>query len=268
MHRMTSPVCDLPEATITVSVDLTNPGQFFACCGLFELAHRMQPGALAWFEDNHFCITDAPSVGSVVEAILACELHQLDPDDDMSSPMRLGDPFGLVLDWWGTMPHANKALKVWAGSMRSVRIAHAMKQAVAKAVDFENLFEHAAVVYDPNNPNKKVEPFYFDSRRGWNAQSLDIGFAPDGLSMTTAAYPAVEFLCLVGLQRCRPAGTKQRRVFDYTTWSVPLSLVAAGACCQGLVPQAAQARFRFENGFRTNQKKHKSFLPATFLGDL
>ena len=61
----------------------------------------------------------------------------------------------------------------------------------------------------------KVEPYYFDSRRGWNAQSLDIGFAPDSLKMTTMAYPAVEFLCLVGLQRFRPASTTHRRVFVY-----------------------------------------------------
>ena len=71
---------------------------------------------------------------------------------------------------------------------------------------------------------RKVEPSYFDSRRGWNAQSLDIGFAPDSLKMTTMACPAVEFLCLVGLQRFRPASTTHRRVFVDHTWLDPLSV--------------------------------------------
>jgi CRISPR-associated protein Csb3 len=30
---------------IRIPVDLTNPGQFFACCGLLELANRLWPGA-------------------------------------------------------------------------------------------------------------------------------------------------------------------------------------------------------------------------------
>lgn len=34
---------------IGVHVDMTNPGQFFACCGLLELAHRLCPGAEGWF---------------------------------------------------------------------------------------------------------------------------------------------------------------------------------------------------------------------------
>ena len=38
------------EPTIRIPVDLTNPGQFFACCGLLELASRLWPGAEGWFE--------------------------------------------------------------------------------------------------------------------------------------------------------------------------------------------------------------------------
>lgn len=41
-----------PEPSITVAVDPTNPGQFFACCGLLELADRLWPGAEGWFADD------------------------------------------------------------------------------------------------------------------------------------------------------------------------------------------------------------------------
>jgi CRISPR-associated protein Csx14 len=42
----------IPEASIRVNVDPTNPGQFFACCGLLELADRLWPGAEGWFADD------------------------------------------------------------------------------------------------------------------------------------------------------------------------------------------------------------------------
>jgi len=41
-----------PEPSFSVNVDVTNPGQFFACCGLLELAHRLWRGAEGWFYSN------------------------------------------------------------------------------------------------------------------------------------------------------------------------------------------------------------------------
>lgn len=38
--------------SFTVRVDVTNPGQYFACCGLLEVAHRLWPGAEGWFPDQ------------------------------------------------------------------------------------------------------------------------------------------------------------------------------------------------------------------------
>jgi hypothetical protein len=57
--------------------------------------------------------------------------------------------------------------------------------------------------------------------------------------------------------------TGQPRVFDYRAWTIPLppSLAAAAACC--LLPGVSGDLYRFENAFRTDQRKHKGFLPAT-----
>jgi CRISPR-associated protein Csb3 len=255
-----------PEPNITVKVDVTNPGQFFACCGLLELADRLWPGAEGWFADVEFYIAYGGAIEELLDKCTDADLEQIDPDDDMASPMRLPKPFDLTLDWWADERGDGKQLKVWAGSMRSVRIARALQKAIIEVSDLECLLDHSAVVYDPDQPRKKVEPYYFDSRRGWNAQSLDIGFAPDSLKMTTTAYPAVEFFCLVGLQRYRPAPTKQRRVFDYCTWNEPLPAVIAAVAAHGALPCATLQTYRFENAFRTAQKKHKSFLPATPIG--
>ncbi|HLH20405.1 MAG TPA: hypothetical protein VKX45_24470 [Bryobacteraceae bacterium] len=253
---------------IQVRVQPANPGQFFACCGLLELADRLWGGAEGWFEESSFHARPLTgSAGHTLAATLAAigsaPLHQVDPDDDYSSPIQIAAPFGLDLDWWKDTRAGGGRLKVWAGSMRSVRIARAMQSALRNP-DFqtEALFDAGTVVYDPAEPDKKVEPFYFDSRRGCSAQSVDVGFSADALQMTSQAFPAVEFLCLVGLQRFRPRPTGQPRVFEYFCWSVPYPPAIAAAAACGAMGLPAHG-FRFENGFRTDQRKHKAFLSAT-----
>jgi CRISPR-associated protein Csb3 len=265
-----------PTPTIRVTVDPCNPGQFFACCGLLELADRLWPGAEGWFDNRHFGITSAGgSLPELLTAVCDAELTQLDATDDFSSPIELGLPLCLRLDWWTDERAGGKAAKVWAGSMRSVRIARAMRHALRQPeFHSENLFDRGVIVYDPDESDKKVEPYYFDSRRGANAQALDIGFAPDAVKerdapaepMKTAAYPAVEWFCLVGLQRARPARTATPRVFDYFSWSVPLPASLLPAAVTGQLSHVGANGYRFENAFRTDQRKHKSFLPSTLIG--
>jgi len=257
-----------PQSTLQVNVDPTNPGQYFGCCGLLELSHRIWGSAEGWFEEGQFRVVTGGSLADLISAIGSAGLKQVDSDDDFSSPIEIEAPFELRLDWWADERAGGKSLKVWAGSMRSVRIARAMQAALRQSrFHTEQLFEQGTVVYDPSEPDKKVEPYYFDARRGMNAQSLDIGFAPDAFQMTTIAYPAVEFLCLVGLQRCRPTPIGNRRTFDYWTWSIPVDVCVVPAAACGLLADSNAKCYRFTNAFRTDQKKHKSFLPATPIGD-
>ena len=95
-----------PDGTIRVRVDPSNPGQFFACCGLLELADRLWGGAEGWFDDGMFMLrpVGSPARATDLRALLAAiaggALDQLDPDDDCASPLRLGPPFEMRLDWW------------------------------------------------------------------------------------------------------------------------------------------------------------------------
>ena len=246
---------------IRVSVDLTNPGQFFACCGLFEIAERMGNGARAWFEPGLFFL-NAPAVttlGGLVACAVASTIEDLNPNDKYGTPLNLALPRTqpLRLDWW-----SDRALKPWAGTMQGGRMARAMKAACPAALALgESLFEHGQVVLDPSEADKKVEPFYFDSRRGANALAIDVGFSLDGISLESLAYPAVEFFALVGLQRFRPQPV-ERRVFEYLPWAEPLPPLLASVAMNGAVPFQHLAVFRFENAFRTEQRKHKAFSPA------
>ncbi|MCK6456700.1 MAG: hypothetical protein L6Q92_09255 [Phycisphaerae bacterium] len=265
--------------TIRIPVDVTNPGQFFACCGLLELAARPWAGATASFDPDEFIIeisNENTTLRTLLETFQRSELRVGDeagakPNDDddedrLASPMSLGAPFNLTLDWW-----TDKALKPWAGSMNAQLIFRAMREAIDPGS--ADPLNHLRVVSDPPDPSKpkqrtkKREPFYFDSRRGGNAKSLDVGFAPDAFSMTSAACPAVESLCVIGLQRFRPMPTDQPRVFAYRAWTIPLTPCAAAAAACGLLPGAGGDLYRFENAFRTDQRKHKGFLPAIRINE-
>jgi CRISPR-associated protein Csb3 len=77
---------------IPINVDSSNPGQFFACCGVLELADRLWPGAEGWFEGREFLITADGSLEDLVRAMSKAELVQLDPEDDTSSPIEMRSP--------------------------------------------------------------------------------------------------------------------------------------------------------------------------------
>jgi CRISPR-associated protein Csb3 len=249
---------------IRVNVDPTNPGQFFACCGLLELADRLWSRAEGWFIDGSFFIACDETLPTLVQNVSKAVMTPLDPDDEMSSPIEIGAPFRpLRLDWWQDERAGGKDLKVWAGSMEGVRIARAMQQALRGGQFLTPaLLDIGVIVYAPDNPEKKVEPFYFDARRGPNAHSRDVGFSPNDLQLTTTAFPAVELLCLIGLQRALPLRTDQPRVFDYFTWAKPLQAGLLPAAVAGHLPHVGRHGYRFENWYRTGQRKHKAFRAA------
>jgi hypothetical protein len=256
------------EATIAVNVDATNPGQFFACCGLLELADRLWPGAEGWFEpgDHRFLLATGGDLPSLVAEIAAVKLIPMRPEDPYDSPVIIGSPFRrLVIDWWETDTTGARDLKVWAGTMESFGIAQAMQNAM-RSSDFQgpNLLNVGMVVTTAET-GKKKEPYYFDARRAPNAHSRDIGFSPNDLQMSSIAHPAVELLCLAGLQVARPVPAGQQRVYDYFTWHIPFLSNLLLAASTGMLHLPDARGYRFENWFRTGQRKHKTFRSARSL---
>jgi hypothetical protein len=304
-------------ANIRVNVDPANPGQFFACCGLLELADRLWPGAEGWFEEENtsFCVSSPRGNGEFAELIdrlaqvgllgelspeLAYERKQLEdknrqlkrekktlPNNEEQRRKELGkllregmigigDPFILRLDWWQDDDDSNP--KTWAGSQQVLRIAQAALVDARQAFKKDQPFDFMCVMRpvpdqpedeEPSNGKRrgktkakkdKAEPFYFDSRHGANALPLDIGFSPNELGMESKAFPAVELLCLIGLQRCRPSPTDRPLVFEYFPWSNPLPIAVVPAALCGLLGQ--RVGYRFEDAYRTDQRKHKGYLPA------
>lgn len=254
------------DPAIRVEVDLRNPGHFFGCCGLLELADRFfEGGAEGWFEEHAFAISCSGSLPELVERFAKTELLQVDIEDKTASPIlvEIGKR-SLRLDWWQDTRSGGKELKVWAGTMESLRIAKALQKALRDPrFSTPQLFDVGVIAYDVEDSDKKVEPFYFDARRAPNAHSRDVGFSANDLQLTTTASPAVELFTLIGLQRCLPIERKRRsRIYSYSTWPVPLPPMILPAAVTGEIAFPGSRTFQFENWYRTGQKKHKAFRPS------
>lgn len=237
---------------IHLEADLTNPGQFFGCCGVFELAQRLWPHATAHFEGAQFTVSDGEWNVLVEEAVKAA-LEVLEPANQTSSALRLAEPFDLRIDWW----KFERGLKTWAGRMSVDRIATSLQRDLANTEN-SRFFDDGHVVIGADG--KKVEPYYFDGRRGATALPLDVGFSSDALSLETVASSATEFFTLLGLQRFRPSEVK-RRVYRYRAWRASLPVTLAALATAGAIPDDGPL-FQFVSTFRTDQRKHKAFSPA------
>lgn len=281
------------EPNIRIPVDLTNPGQFFACCGLFELADRLWrgpdalPGVVGWFEQKHFCLLAkdrSPALGEILAETRALTfdvgddaegIEEEDTQRDQSvEPIHLrwrNEELAVHLDWW-----SNKSIKPWAGSMKERVILRAMLTAIDPG-NVDPFNDLRRVQYQSPNLTKtekplrlkKKEPFYFDPRRGGRSHPIDCGFSPDTHGMEAECCPALEALCFIGLQRARPAPTGVTNQSRYTVWSqlsgsqpgIPMNLVGAITC--GAMHLPGSTHYVFENYFRTDQRKHKTFSTAS-----
>lgn len=276
-----------PPSTITVPVDLSNPGQFFACCGLLELADRLWPESEphGWFEQRHFCLVTVERGRTLSELLRQTKSLQFEVGDESDSAdadnkdgssveaidLRWNDGrFVMRLDWW-----SDKSIKPWAGSMKERVILRAMLDAIepSKGDPFNDLrrvqYQSARLGKNgkPKKPQKK-EPFYFDPRRGNKSHPLDCGFSPDMHKMEANCCPALEALCFIGLQRARPARTDVANHSQYAAWPrldkerPGLPAILAGAVSSGMIRFPGCTDYVFDNYFRTDQRKHKTFSIA------
>jgi hypothetical protein len=256
-----------PNPSIAVAVDPTNPGQFFACCGLLELADRLwpqtdaRPAAEGWFSESgrEFHVACGGTLRELLDALVAARLEPLDPDDGATSPVRLPLPRPVVLDWWHDTRSGGSDFKTWAGRQQVVVIARAMQAAIVRAAERgTQLLNYGELLPDPEQPQKTVAPLYFDARRANWATNLDVGFSLDVQGIAAPTHPAVEFLCLVGLQRFRPAPAGNG--YAYRLWTGPNPPATAAAFASGAVVVPGDRGFQFRLLYRT--KYLKGFLPA------
>jgi|GEM_PF-96060 len=288
-------VVKTPKAVVRLLMEPTNPGEFFACCGLLELAHRVWKGAEGWFEGEEFCLRPVESheVRSVcpvglVDALARClltnnmgatevarltELSRMsrkerakDPrlEDEKKAlesqrreaPILLHDPINLRIDWFLDTRAGGSRFKTWAGQQSVIDIAAGMHGALSQAS------------WDEIPPSEWLSqsipvdslPFQFDSDLSGQGAAIDAGFSFDPLGLKMPSRPLLELAAFVGLQRFRPLPVPNENLYRFNLWTTPLlPSVAAPAAC-GAVATPGASRYEFRLLYRT--KYLKSFLPA------
>jgi len=285
------------KANITVNVDVTNPGQFFACCGLLELADRLWPGADGWFEaiDKFVLWTEdrAASVELLCKNVIDSALTPLLPTDDLKqldelnkrksdlkqrkkslsmidekerkrlnskrivSVFHLKSPFKLRVDWWLVENCDADHLKTWAGQQAITGLADAIKAALP-VVSGNAIFEIEKVVRRQSN-GEAVAPLSFDAGRVGTAQ--DFGYSPDKIGQAITCSVWVEFLTLIALQRfaLKP---DSNGFFTYRVWNEPLPASVAAIAVQGHLRQLTACAGRFRLAGRDSGNRYKAFQQA------
>ena len=217
-----------------VPVDLTNPGQVFACLGFAEAADVLQgqaEGGFDWHDSDHVQFRlaasgDEPPVARVlrfldsatvssfaplgskndtgkwdVETVIGgAEFPFPDPESPAKLPTRLADGDGHIdIDYWGDATRRRDNVKFWAGSGGYPGAALARD-----ALDLirGRVADHAA---DPFAVDAlQSGSFRFDWRRDY--VPIDAGFSPNVHGqIVMRGYPVVELMAAVGLTHARPA---------------------------------------------------------------
>ncbi len=282
-----------PEANITIPVDLTNPGQFFACCGLLELASRLDEVADGWFARGQFRLrfnssfddlvgtlrhakvanTMSPAQVSRLEELTRLskkerEKQGLEDEKKILDALRREDPIvihsslALRIDWFRDDYSGGSRFKTWAGQQSVLDIAMAMHDGLRQIpTSDESAFWNSA--------RGGGLPFNFDSDLGAQGSARDVGFSFDPLAASEATRirgtckPALEFLAFIGLQRFRPREITGQNRFIYVAWPTPLPVSVAAYVVSEAVPIPHAPTFEFRLLYRT--KYLKSFLPAVSI---
>lgn len=242
-----------PDPDISLEVDLRNPGQFFACCGVLELASRLWPGGPenrwkspeGWFASDGgrttfeiatYSGTKGP-LGAIVNKLVdEGQMVELAQDSGSYSadrqPVVLRPPFNLRLDWWldSYRDGEKSELKVWAGQMTPQRNLSRLQS------DLRLLITEGGEPVrwrDLLSTRVATSGMGVDPATSWTA--IDVGFSPDEQRLEVLGCPATEILAMIGLQRCRPAMDDGRRGrwFIYRVWADPLEIVVVPAAMVG-----------------------------------
>lgn len=281
-------------------LDPTNPGQFFACCGLLELASRLWPSSATGYFANsgrsfHIDVAageEKDPRAHLIEQLVACRVDnvmtvaqkaRLETLGAMKkrdieaggleaekkslesmrreAPVTFGSPFNLTIDWHQDDRAGGSNFKTWAGQQSIIDIAEGMQAALRDALEGNPELDRFLLLSSRSNGL----PFNFDADLGAQSAPLDVGFSFDPLpGLSVGTRPAIELCAFVGLERFRPARVQRENRYRYAAWTTPLEVNVARAAACGSLESADTQVFEFRLLYRT--KYLKSFLAAKPIG--
>ena len=250
------------NSDIEIRVDPTNPGEFFACCGLLELADRLSAGAEGWFDlepDRFFVSFSNPSGGvTILEILRALADTPVEPesdDDDKLSPLFLGEPLDIRLDWWLNPDGSKSMLKGWAGQQNSTKMFSKWKEPLKQILSDENPDPTALF----QRQTQLQGPYGFDPKFSWDALSVGFSLNDHRQYKKSLARPVVEILGAVGIQRFALDIDRGEGVIRYAAWKAPLSPSVARLASVGKLPHATLLKLESKT---TRRGSYKGFDTA------
>ena len=181
--------------------------------------------------------------------------------DDKESPLLLGKPLDIRLDWWIT-DGRNNMLKTWAGNQDSRKMFSKWEQPLREILSEED-FDINALFRQQRNVQG---PYGFDCKFGWDALSVGFSLNEHTRYRRSVARPVVEILGAIGLQRFTPDIDRSKGIVRYATWETPLPPSVAGLVAVGALPHAALMRLEAET---TRRGSYKGLATARIkTGDL
>lgn len=296
---------DETRSNLTIRVDVTNPGQFFACCGLFELAHRLWPDVEACFDGRggfHLAPLTPRHGLELLEKLRTCAIEGLSEEErkerdqlekryrDLQKSRRklsrdeearrkelgdkaragdllIGEPFWLRLDWWQTEDEV--APKTWAGVQEIHKVARSLQDSLKGVNEIDSLFEFACV------PRLTAE--YQRESKSREAKKaapfcfdarLFVHSLDVGFSLDVQG---IEMLVYSAVELLALIGLQRFRPlnrdrhFDYWLWLHPLPIAVATAVACGAVQVEGVLRHRFGFRFRDDRRRYKAFGYANLI---
>jgi len=281
---------------IEIRCNPSNPVNYLACCGIFDLVARMDTEALGhWLEKDavRFVLEtlayDEELVATLVEALSNEDRWRFIPSGGSREFSRLEVIFqppsrpGFVVrvDWWYETLKPDGRIddksswKMYAGNQTVKQILEerlipgclALHQ-TGKVSSVQSLLDASYGVEGR---------FGFDPRSSRNA--LDVGYSPNDLQMPIATYPFAELLAMFGAasffpQRLGETGTLESTRgwstgppagFTYSLWDDPLP-VALARIAASRSPSPRGVRLFSERAYRRNYSNLSMAEYATTTG--
>lgn len=275
---------------IKLEVNVVNPVEYLACCGIFEITARFDETALAHWrggDTTAFVLESVLSEEELLEIILPTltdwskwktvtngskEVIHLEASFSGAN----GQSEKFILDWWYESltreGEINKSgWKMYAGQQKAEKITLDMVQK-CQTLSCENLSEIL------RQTSKVSGSFGFDPAASRNA--LDVGYSPNDLNLPVITNPFAQLLAMFGAQNFFATRTKQaneiassrgwtresrRYFFNYSLWlmPVPIALARSLANAPTQVPESRTMSFR---SLRATRDKYSN-LTLSFLTD-
>jgi CRISPR-associated protein Csx14 len=257
----------------SVEVDLGNPGQLLACCGLLEAADRRwrdEAPVTGHFEGGCFHVNAVGglndllhwlSLSQVTAVLLRTDATGKKPKStknkrqNPNSSIRTGSESDdaaraspillkwqgnheIYLDSWSDVDFGRTAIKTFAGQQSSFEMVSwllASLEPLSRMNRLENVLDFSV-------ERSKKKSFNFDQRKGRSA--LDVGFSVKETRTLAEEFPATEILAAIGVQTCRPM--EQSGGFLFGVWSRPLPVELARAAAGCVFRTPGERRFHFQ----------------------